>query len=96
MKNDIHQHVKACQNYLVINPQISKEAPPLNSIPLCGKLWSLFVIDMIGPHQETSNGNKYIVAATDHFSKWTEATAVPDSSNFVCTPLFAALAVWTL
>lgn len=35
---------------------------------------------MIGPLQETSNGNKYIVAVTDHFSKWTEATAVPDKS----------------
>lgn len=35
---------------------------------------------MIGPLQETSNDNKYIVAATDYFSKWTEATAVQDKS----------------
>ena len=26
---------------------------------------------MVGPLQETSNGNKYTVAITDHFSKWT-------------------------
>ena len=44
MKNDVHQHLKACQKCLVINPQISKEAPPLNSIPVAGKVW----IDMIG------------------------------------------------
>ena len=55
---------------------------------------------MIDPLQETANSNKYIVAVTDHFSKWTEATAVPEKSaksvaNF-CTPLFATLAVWTL
>jgi hypothetical protein len=34
---------------------------------------------MIGPFHETSSGNKYIVAATDRFSKWTETTAVPDN-----------------
>jgi hypothetical protein len=47
-------------------------------------------IDMIGPLQETSSGNKYIVAAIDHFSKLTEATAVPDKSaksiaTFLCS-----------
>ena len=35
---------------------------------------------MIGPLRETSNDNKYIVAAIDHFSKFTESTAVPDKS----------------
>ena len=72
MKNDVHQHVKAYQKCFVINPKISKEAPPLKSIPVAGKVWSLVGIDMISPLQETSNGNKYIfyiVAATDHFSK---------------------------
>uniref|UniRef100_A0A8C6S5A0 Integrase catalytic domain-containing protein n=1 Tax=Neogobius melanostomus TaxID=47308 RepID=A0A8C6S5A0_9GOBI len=56
---------------------------------LPGQVWSLVGIDLIGPLQETSNGNKYIVAATDHFSKWTEATALPDKSaksvaHFLC------------
>lgn len=80
MKINVQQHVRACQKCFVTNPKISKEAPALNSIPVSGKVWSLVGIDMIGPLQETSNGNKYIVAATDHFSKWTEATAVPDKS----------------
>ena len=30
MKNDVHQHVKACRKCFVINPKISKEAPPLS------------------------------------------------------------------
>ncbi len=80
MKKDVHQYVKDCEKCFVLTPKISKGAPPLSSIPVPGKVWSLVGIDMIGPLQETSNGNKYIVAATDHFSKWTEAAAVPDKS----------------
>lgn len=80
MKEDVHQYVKACQKCFVIKPKTIKEAPPLNNIPVPVKVWSLVGIDMIGPLQETTNGNRYIIAATDHFSKWTEATAVPDKS----------------
>ena len=42
-------------------------------------------INMIGPLQETLNGNKYTVGVTDHFSKWTEATGVPDKSAMSVT-----------
>ena len=38
------------------------------------------LIDTIGPLQESSQGNKYIVAITDHFSKWTEAAAPPQKT----------------
>ena len=41
----------------IINPKISKEAPPLNSVPAPGTVWSLVGVYMIGPVQETSNGN---------------------------------------
>lgn len=37
-------------------------------------------IDIIGPLQKSAKGNKYIVAVTDHFSKWSEAAAIPDKS----------------
>ena len=47
------------------------------SQPYPARIWSLVGIDIIGPLQERSQGNKYIVAITDHFSKWTEAAAFP-------------------
>ena len=98
MKNHVHQHVKAYQKCFVINPNISKEAPPLNGIQGPGKVWSLVGIDMIGLLQK-ANSNKY--TATDDFFKWAEAIAVPNKcaksvAMFFCTPLFAALAVRTL
>ena len=50
MKNDVHQHVKTCQKCFVINPQISKEVPPLDSIPVAGNVWSL-----VRKHQTATN-----------------------------------------
>ncbi len=37
-------------------------------------------VDLIGPLPETSRGNKYIITVPDFFSKWPEATALPDKT----------------
>ena len=34
----------------------------------------------VRPLQKTASGNKYIVAATDHFNKWSEAATIPANS----------------
>ena len=80
MKKDIIDYVKSCKKCVEVNPKVAKEAPPLHPIPVPAKVWSLVGIDIVGPLQETNQGNKYIVAITDHFSKWSEAKAIPDKS----------------
>lgn len=40
-------------------------------------------IDLIGPLPTTSNGNKYMVTLVDYFSKWPEASPLPDKSGLV-------------
>ena len=40
--------------------------------------------DLMGPLPLTPRGNRYILIATDHFSKWVEIMAVPDQSAITC------------
>jgi hypothetical protein len=35
-------------------------------------------MDTTGPFLETKGGNKYIIAAIDHYFKWNEAKAIPN------------------
>ena len=81
MKKDVTNYIKRCKKCFATNPKMSKESEPLHPIPVPSKVWSLVGIDIIGPLPETKNGNKYIVAATDHFTKWSEAAAIPDKSG---------------
>ena len=80
MKAHIAKYVQKCKKCFAVNSKISKEAAPLNSIQVPTKCWSLIGIDFIGPLQETTNGMKYIVAATDHFTKYSHAAAIPDKT----------------
>ena len=80
MKNDIAIYCKECPKCFVINPKLEVESSPLCSINVPAKVWSLVGIDIIGPLQESAHGNKYIVAMSDHFSKWSEASAIPNKT----------------
>jgi hypothetical protein len=49
----------------------------LKSIPICD-LFHRVALDTVGPLPETKSGNKYILVAIDHYSKWCEVKAVTD------------------
>ena len=38
-------------------------------------------INLIGPLPTTAQGNKYIVTLVDYFSRWPEATGLPDKTD---------------
>ncbi len=49
----------------------------LKTIPICD-LFHRIAIDTVGPLPEIKSGNRYILVAIDHYSKWCEAKAVAD------------------
>ena len=43
-------------------------------------MWHTICVDLIRPLPETQKGNKYIMTVSCLFSKWSEATALPDKT----------------
>ncbi len=56
---------------------IPSEDEELKNIPIC-ELFYKVVLDTVKPLPETKLGNKYILVAIDHYSKWCKAKVVAD------------------
>ena len=41
-------------------------------------------IDILGPLPRTPRGNRYILVAMDHFSKWVEILPIADQTSETC------------
>ncbi len=57
----------------------------MKRIPVCDLLYHV-ALDTARPLLETSNGNKYILVAIDHYSKWCETRFVKehDEEEIIC------------
>jgi transposase InsO family protein len=53
------------------------ENEEMKSIPVCD-LFHRVAMDIVGPLPATKLGNRYLLVAIDHYSKWCEAKAVGD------------------
>ena len=63
--------------------KFDKFTAELHPIPVKDKVWDTIGVDLIGPLPETAGGNKYIMTVSCLFSKWPEATALPDKTATV-------------
>ena len=79
MAKDIQQFCRSCDVCQRVNPKMSRQRPELHPIPVTD-VWNHIGIDLVGPLPETIRGNKYIITATDYFSKWPEAAPLPDKT----------------
>ncbi len=78
---DVKAVVRSCQQCQLVRSKgnIHSGDEQLKSIPICD-LFHRVALDTTGPLPETKSGNRYILVAIDHYSKWCEAKAVADHS----------------
>jgi hypothetical protein len=73
---DVVYSCKSCQ--LVKNTRNIKLKPKeFKSIPIWDQLYKV-ALDTIGLLLEMKHGNKYVLPAIDHYSKWCEAKSIVD------------------
>jgi hypothetical protein len=77
MKQDIQEFVKTCPKCQARERR--KGSAPLNPIHKHPQPFYQVRIDVMGPLPRTPTGQRYIVVAIDHFSKWVEAKALEEA-----------------
>jgi len=45
-----------------------------------GWLWQVVAVNLVGPMPSTPRGNSWILVLIDHFTRWADALAIPDTS----------------
>eukprot|EP00731_Ephydatia_muelleri_P010481 Em0005g1067a len=80
MVNDVKEYCKTCEKCQKANRKFDKFSAELHPIPVKDEVWHTIGVDLIGPLPETQKGNKYIMTVSCLFSKWPEATALPDKT----------------
>jgi len=76
---DVKAVVRGCQQCQLVRSSgnIRSRDEQLKSIHVCD-LFHRVALDIAGPLPAIKSGNKYILVAIDHYSKWCEAKAVAD------------------
>jgi hypothetical protein len=76
---DVQIVVRRCQQCQLVKSvgSVRSGDEELKTTPICD-LFHRIVVDTTGPLPKTKSGNKYILVAIDHYSKWCEAKAVAD------------------
>ena len=83
VREDVHMWIVKYDICASIKPPVRKPRAPLGKMPVGAPLDRIST-DFLGPLPLTPRGNRYILLATDHFTKWVEIMAVPDQTAATC------------
>jgi transposase InsO family protein len=80
----IKKFIKTCEKCQLAKQSgnMRSSIEEMKSIPICN-LFYCVAMDTFGPLPETINGNKYVLVAIDHYSKWCEARPIKEPN--ACT-----------
>ena len=88
MRKSIEDHVKTCDACQRIRGGREFKAP-LGKVEIPTAPFQVTSMDFTGPFRLTQRRNRYILSFVDHFSRYTEAFAVPDQSAQTCARICA-------
>jgi transposase InsO family protein len=74
----VRQHVRSCQA-CQIGKKSGAKAPKSRHRLYAGRPWQRVAADLAGPLDKTERGNQWILVITDHFTRWTDAFALPNA-----------------
>ena len=80
MEKDAKRFVKNCRRCQLANNPRQKKKAPLNPSPIPEAPMTRICMDILGPVNMSSKGNRYICVITDYLTKWCVAEAIPKAS----------------
>lgn len=78
--NDIAIYVKRCL-ICATTKASARQAKAIQRAHVPSSPWRTISVDVMGPYKKTKSGNRFIIVATDIFTKWVEAVASPTSKT---------------
>jgi hypothetical protein len=75
----VKKFIRACEKCQLARQfgNMRSSIEEMKSIPICDLFYRV-AMDIVGPLLETTNGNKYVLVAIDHYSKWCETQPIKE------------------
>ncbi len=86
LREDVNIWLKKCDTCAANKKLPKTPRAPLGDMRVGAPL-DRISIDVLGPLPLTPRGNQFILVVADHFSKWTEAYAMPDQTAKTCADI---------
>lgn len=79
LTKDIRHHVNSCTTCQQAKTVKTKSSGQKQHLYV-GRPWQQCAVDLVGPFQETTRGNSWILVIADHFTRWCDGIPLPDAT----------------